>query len=189
MIIDIIAGLLLAYGFYTGFSRGLIKTVFDTLSLIIGIVAALKISPLVISFLQGIIPLNKSLVFVIGFVLTFLIIMGLIRFIGNKLESVLETANINIINKLLGGVLMSVFYAVLLSYLVWGVNKLQLLNPELKDASMSYPMLEKLPEQSKSVAMAVKPVFSDFWEKMMDTMDDIKDAGDNVIPASENESR
>ncbi|MBL0081067.1 MAG: CvpA family protein [Saprospiraceae bacterium] len=40
MTIDIITVIVVAFGFYLGYQRGLIKTVFDTLSLLIGVLAA-----------------------------------------------------------------------------------------------------------------------------------------------------
>ena len=51
MIFDIIVICLIALGFYLGYNRGLIKTVFDTLSLFIAVLAALKLSPIVINLL------------------------------------------------------------------------------------------------------------------------------------------
>lgn len=43
MILDVFVAIVVSLGFYLGYSRGLIKTVFDSLSLIIGILAALKL--------------------------------------------------------------------------------------------------------------------------------------------------
>ena len=180
MIIDIIALLAIVFGLYSGFSRGLIQTVFDTLSILIAIVAALKISPIVIGILQGILPLNASLVFIIGFVLTFFLIMLGIRFIGKKLESLMKVVNINIINKLLGGVLMALFYSLIVSYGIWGTNKLQLVSEESLEQSQTYPLLSTLPEQSQALFEKAKPIFSDFWEKMMETIDGIKEKGEEL---------
>jgi len=185
MIIDLIALLAIVYGLYTGYSKGLIQTVFDTLSIIIGIVAALKVSPIVINLLQGILPLSKSLVFIIGFVLTFLLIMGLIRFVGKKMESLLKVANVNVVNKILGAGLMALFFSLIVSYAVWGVNKLSLVNEDTLASSNAYPFLQTLPEKSQSLFESVKPVFSGFWEAMMDTMDSIKETGEDLTKPEE----
>lgn len=174
MILDIIVAIVVAFGFYTGYSRGLIKTVFDTLSLIIGIVAALKLSPIVINLLEGIIKTSPAISFLIGIVVTFIAVMALIRFIGNKLEDVFEAANINFINKIAGGGLQALFFAFLLSMGLWLMNNLNVLNPATKDNSMTYSLLEPLPEAGKGLFVALKPVFSNFWDKTIETMDDIK---------------
>jgi membrane protein required for colicin V production len=180
MIIDIITVLLVAFGFYQGFSKGLIKTVFATLSLIIGIVAMMKLSPIVIGILQGILSFNVAIINVIGFVLTFFIAMLLIRFIGNKLEDLFEALNIGILNKILGGALLGLFYAILISFVVFFVNKAELISDEYKATSFTYPMLEPLPELTKGIGRSLQPIFSEFWDKMIETMDALKDKGDEL---------
>ena len=99
MILDLVAVLIIVLGFYFGYQRGFIKTVFDTASLIIGIIAALKLSPLVISFIKSSLNLSPSISFILGIVLTFLLVMILIRFIGARLEDLFKAVNLNFINK------------------------------------------------------------------------------------------
>ncbi len=180
MFIDIIAIIAVGLGLYSGYSKGLIRTIFDTLSILIAIVAALKLSPMVINLLEGFLPLNASLVFIIGFIATFFLIMLLIRFVGKKLESLMKVVNINIVNKLLGAGLMALFYSLIVSYAIWGATKLQVVSQETLDSSQTYPMLSALPEQSQTVFDSVKPIFSDFWEKMLETMDGIKEKGESL---------
>ena len=52
MILDLIAALIITYGFYRGYSNGLINTVVDTLSILVALVVALKFSPILIDYLQ-----------------------------------------------------------------------------------------------------------------------------------------
>jgi len=180
MFIDIVACLLIAYGFYQGFTRGLIKTVFASLSLLIGVVAALKLSPIVINLLQNAIDVNPAITFVAGFVLTFIVVMALIRFIGNKIEKVMKAVQIGGINKLLGGILLGGFYALLISFGVYFMDKVSLLSDEVKTSSFTYPYLEPLPEASRGVGEKLRPLFTGFWDKMMETMDVIKDKGEEI---------
>jgi membrane protein required for colicin V production len=174
MLIDLFVAIVIALGFYLGFSRGLIKTVFDSLSLVVGILAALKLSPIMINILQGIIKTTPAITFILGVVITFIGVMALIRFVGKKLEDMLEAVNINIINKLAGGALQGLFFAYLLSLALWLINSLNVLNPETKAASITYPMLEPLPEKGKAVFTSLKPVFKGFWDKTVEAMDGIK---------------
>ncbi len=180
MVLDIIVCLLVAFGFYQGWSRGLIKTVFASLSLLIGIVAALKLSPIVINILQSTFSINPAITFVAGFVLTFIVVMGLIRFIGNKLEKLLEAVKIGGINKLAGGLLLGGFYALLISFGVYFMDKVSLVSDELKASSFTYAYIEPLPEMSKGVGQKLQPLFTGFWDKMMETMDTIKETGETI---------
>lgn len=175
MIIDIFAAIFISLGAYLGYQRGLIKTVFDTLSLIIGIVAALKLSPITIKFLQGMLNMNPSITFVIGIALTFILVMYAIRFIGKKLEQVLELVNINFINKAAGGALQGLFFATILAFVISLFDKLSLVSPETKSASVTYVHIEKVPKLAEGLLTTVKPIFSEFWELTMETVNQIKE--------------
>jgi membrane protein required for colicin V production len=174
MLLDVIVAIVVTLGFYLGYSRGLIKTVFDTLSLIIGVVAALKLSPIVINMIGGIIKMSPAITFLVGIVLTFIGVMALIRFVGKKLEDLLSAVNINFVNKLAGGALQAIFFAYLMSLFLWLLSSIQVLSPETKAASITYSALEPLPEKGKKVFTSLKPVFQGFWDKTLEAMDSIK---------------
>lgn len=182
MFLDIITCLLVAFGFYQGFSKGLIKTVFATLSLVIGIVAALKLSPIVINVLQRALDISPAITFVLGFVLTFIVVMALIRFLGNSLEKVVKSIHIGGVNKLLGGLVLGLFYALLISFGVYFVDKVELISTETKEASFTYPLLEPMPRAAQGVGEQVRPIFNEFWNKMLETMDAVKEKGEEVVP-------
>lgn len=180
MILDIITCLLVAFGFYQGFSSGLIKTVFASLSLLVGIVAALKLSGIAIDLLQNTFNMNSAVSIAIGFVLTFIVVMLIIRFIGNKLQKLVESVHIGGINKLLGGLMLSLFYAILISYGVYLLDKITLIPEETKTASFTYPMLEPLPRATQGIGEALRPVFSEFWDRMIEAMDDINEKSEGI---------
>ena len=180
MILDIITCLLVAFGFYQGFSKGLIKTVFATFSLMIGIVAALKLSPIVINLLQQALSISPAITFVLGFVLTFIVVMALIRFLGTRIEKLLGSLHLGGLNKLAGGLLLGLFYALLVSFAVYFMDKIQLISEEVKAASFTYPMLEPMPRAAQDVGESVRPIFSEFWDQMMATMDTVKEKGEEI---------
>lgn len=178
MYLDIIAIIIILYGFYTGYSRGLIKTVFATVSILVAVLASLKLSPIVIGFVENTFQFSPAINFIIGFVLTFFVVMLLIRFIGSRMEGLLKAVNLNFINKFAGGILMGGVFAVCFSYLMYLGNNLSLINEDTKQVSMTYPALSTLPDHSKALFAKVKPIFSDFWALTVDTMDQIKEKGE-----------
>ncbi|MBK6564328.1 MAG: CvpA family protein [Saprospiraceae bacterium] len=182
MILDVFVAITISLGFYLGYSRGLIKTVFDSLSLIIGILAALKLSPIVINILQSFLKISPAMTFLLGVVITFIGVLALIRFFGKKIESALEAVNINFINKIAGGVLQSLFFAYLLSLAFWLLSTIKVLSPEVQKASMTYSLLEPLPEKGKKVFVSLRPVFQGFWDKTIEAMDNIKGKSENQNP-------
>lgn len=76
--------------------------------------------------------------------------------------------------------MQGLFFAFLLSLGLWLMNSFSALNPDTKEKSVTYSLLEPLPEAGKGVFMAVKPVFSSFWTKMTDAMKDVKDKAEGT---------
>jgi len=180
MILDIVVAIILAFGFYVGYQRGLIRTVFDTASLIVAIVATLKLSPLTMDLVDKVISGKPALSIIIGIVLTFIIVMALVRFIGKKLEDLFKAINLNFVNKLAGGALQAAFFALLISLGLYLLNNLKLLEEKTKMDSVSYSMLEPLPRHSQDVFMTFKPMFMGFWEKTVEAMDEIKQKAEDA---------
>ncbi|MFZ1704056.1 MAG: CvpA family protein [Saprospiraceae bacterium] len=184
MILDVFVAIVVSLGFYLGYSRGLIKTVFDSLSLVVGILAALKLSPIVINILQSFLKISPAMTFLLGVVITFIGVLALIRYFGKKIEAMLEAVNINFINKIAGGAIQGIFFAYLLSLTFWLLTTINVLSPTVKQASITYSLLEPLPEKGKKVFTAMKPIFQGFWDKTLEAMDAIKEKSNN--PTSEN---
>lgn len=180
MFIDIVAIIIILLGFYTGYKRGIIKTVFDAASILIAILASLKLSPIVIGFVEKNFQFGPAINFIFGFVVTFFIVMLLIRFIGGRLEGVLKAVNLNFINKIAGGVILGGLFAVCLGYLLYLASSMSLINEDTKQTSITYPMLSTLPEHSNAVFESVKPIFTDFWDLTVETMDQIKTKGESI---------
>jgi len=176
--IDIVAAIIILYGFYTGYQKGLIKTLFATLSILLAVLVCLKLSPVVIDWIEGILKLSPAINYILGFVLTFFIVMIGIRFIGSRLEGLLKAVNINFINKIAGGLLMGAVFAVCLGFLVHLADNLNLIDDKNKQASIAYPVLNVLPSHATVLFEKAKPVFTDFWDKTVETIDQVKIAAE-----------
>ena len=175
MAIDIIFVLTMLYGFYIGFSKGIIKTVFTVLSIVFGLLAAFKFAPAMTDFLESASGSHNPLMLIAGFLLSFVLTMVIIRMIARGLEGVLKTANINVINKLAGGVLLAGVLILLYSVILWFGNQATLINDATKRKSMTYVYLEKFPSQAKNMAYKAQPVFQEFWNQSLDMMDRLEE--------------
>ena len=174
MIIDLIAAVIITYGFYRGYSKGLINTVVDTLSIIIGLVVALKFSPLLIDRLQNAINLNPSVEFILGFLIVFFVVMLLLRFIGDKIEGLLKAIKLNFINQLAGGLLLGFVFAFCIGALLLLLARLDVLDPSFANQSTLYGHLTGLTAEGGWIFDSFKNLFTEFWDKFMSTMDQIK---------------
>ena len=174
MVIDIVFLIMALYGFYLGFSKGIIQTVFTVLSVMFGLMAAFKFSPAMTNFLETTFS-DHALMFIVGFLLCFVLTMVIIRMFAKALEGALETANINIINQGAGGILLSGLMILLFSVLLWFADKSRLIDETTKAQSQTYVYLEKFPEQVWAAGKKLQPTFEDFWDHSLDFMDKVQD--------------
>ncbi len=162
------------YGFYIGFTKGIISTVFAIVSLLFGVMAALKFGPATTEFLEKAFNSQNPLMFLAGMLLTFVVVMVLIRMLSRGLEGILKSANINVINQLAGGVLLSGILIVLFSVLVWFGDQARLIDNATKTQSQTYKYIELIPGQAKQIAYRFKPMFEEFWNSSLDMMDKLE---------------
>lgn len=177
MQLDIALAVIMILGFLFGYSKGVIKTVFSIVSIIIGIIAALKLSPLTIDLFNTMMPNHPRVAYIAGFVATFLVVILLVRFIGNRLEAMLKVVQLNFFNKLIGGLITMLFSVLLFSSVVWFIDEARLISETQKDQSISFYPLRELPGIAKTQFELVKPVFQDFWDKTIDTFERVKQEG------------
>lgn len=175
MIIDIIFLIVAAAGFWFGYSRGIIEAVFKYVSIIFGLMASLRFSPMMTNFLQDISGYKNPVMFLAGFLLTLFLTMFLLRTVGRGLEGILQTININFINQIIGGVVSAAFSVLIYSCLLWFVLISSSMTPN--DAvveSRTYPYLKDYPKTVWGLLKEAQPVLLDFWDYSVDVMDDIQ---------------
>lgn len=171
MVIDILFLIAAFYGFYIGYSRGIIKTFFNVVSLVFGLIIAFRFGPQATELLESAFGTDNPLMFIAGFLLAFVATMVVIRTIANFMEKALESANINFINQVIGGFFSAVIMVLLYSILLWFGDKSSVIKDDAKQESRTYAYLEHFPEQVWEWGGMLKPVFEDFWDHSIEFMD------------------
>ena len=174
MAIDIIFVIVAGYGFYLGFSKGIIKTVFTVLSILFGLMAAMRFAKPMTDFLANATGSANPLMFIAGFLLTFVLTMLLIRLIARGVEGFLKTANINVVNQLAGGMLLAAIFIMLYSVVLWFGNQTGAIS-ESKDSSITYVYLEKYPDYVWEAGRNIQPYIKDFYEQSQTFMDRLEE--------------
>ncbi len=178
MVLDICVLLIGVFAFRMGYTQGVIKAIFTILGIMIGLLFALKLSPVVINFLEKLLNQENVFLFLGGFILTYGVILFIIWFTGNRLEHVFTTLKINFINKILGGAILTLVFLVGFGYIVWFLERTKLVGEKTKTSSFSYPALAKIPEETKSILTKTKPLFKEFWSKSVKIAEGLKDAAE-----------
>lgn len=175
MVIDALFLIIAGWGFFIGFSRGIIKTVFTFFSVVFGIMAAMKFGPAATRFLETAFDGTSAWLFFAGTLLAFVLTMVIIRMFANGLEGILESANINIINKFMGGMLFGALVTLMYSILLWVGEQAHVVTAKTTDTSMTYSYLEQFPSQMRKVYDIAAPSFKEFWDEAVEAMDKMQE--------------
>ena len=176
MVIDILCLVFLAYGFWVGYSKGIISTVLTLTSYVFGVLAAMKFGPILGDMIFGWAPAVTSVgAFLLGVILVFIMTLVLFRIVAKGLTSFLESVNINFINQILGGVLSGLFFVFIFSGLVYFGDQSRIITDELRAGSITYKPLSQIRVAVWNRTKDLYPVFRDFYDKSVDAMDRLKD--------------
>lgn len=174
--LDIILAVVVVWGFYQGYSNGIIQTVFTFLSYFFGLLVAFKLTPTTTKFLNDLFNSTNPLMMIAGFLVVFVGIMLLFRGAARGLENAFNFAQIGFLNSLAGGVLLALIYTSLFSVLVWFANKAHLIGDETKQA-MCWPLLEKIPPRAQAITQRITPYFKEFYNSSVNMVDRLEKYG------------
>lgn len=100
--IDFVIIILLVFGLARGFIDGFIKELASLLALILGIWGAIKFSSFTAEKLYDYFDMTGQYVGIISFLITFVIIVILIHFVGIIVDKFVEKISLGVLNSLLG---------------------------------------------------------------------------------------
>jgi len=175
MIIDGFFFLSVLGGFYSGFSRGIIKTVMYVFASFFGFIVAVKFAPAATDLLIQLTGSSSPLMYLFGFISCLGLTIVAIQLLAKGLEGILQSARINIINKFFGGVLMAAIFVLMYSVLLWMADSARLVTDKTKTESATYKILKEYPSQVKVIWTRVQPTFEDFWNQTLNFIDQMED--------------
>jgi membrane protein required for colicin V production len=144
MIFDILFVVFLGAGFYWGYQKGIIYSVFSLAAYFIGVVGALKFSYVAVKFLHTSLNLGPKALAIIAFIIMFILIVLLVKIVAWALEQILKTFSLNLINQLIGGVIFSLISLYLLCVMIWFLNKWDVFPDSQKMNSHVYAYIANL---------------------------------------------
>lgn len=166
MLLDILLLLLIISGFINGYRRGLIQAIFSFVGIFFGVLLALKYSYVVSEYLYKQEITNSKFLPLISFVLVFLAVIFLLQLASKLVEKMAETMLLGVANKMIGGVLGAGILVMILSTLLWYLDKLHFISPEIQATSKSYEYLISLSPAVISFVSNLLPFFSDVFEQL-----------------------
>jgi len=170
MIIDIIFLVFLALGFYLGFSRGLISSLFSFIALFLGAAIAVKWSHNTALYLSQWTGSHSPALPVISFVLLFIIVIILVHLLSKLLESIFSTVGLGFLNKFAGAFLWCLILTFVLSIMLWFANQLHWIGPQTRAASTTYNYIEPIAPAIIDGFSKVIPWFKNEFEHLEDLL-------------------
>jgi len=162
------------YGFYLGYTKGIIKTVFNIIGILLGFLLSVKFTPGVVKILENALTSKSPTLFIAAFLLTFVGAGFLLRLVARGVENTFKTLNINSINQIAGGALFSFVLLLFYSLLIWFSTQSKIIDKDTTSKSITYPYLMKLPSNAKLATEYIKPLCVDFWDYSAYTIDRLR---------------
>jgi membrane protein required for colicin V production len=166
MIIDLVLAVLLILAIVKGLQRGLIVSVFSVIGLVVGLVAAMKLSAVTASYLKGTVNVSAQWLPVIAFAVVFLVAVLLVRLGAKALEKTVQVAMLGWVNRL-GGVALFIFlYTLIFSVALFYASKINFISAEAIQASKTYSYIQPLGPWAIDSIGAIIPLFKNLFKEL-----------------------
>lgn len=147
-ILDIIFIIPVVWLAYVGFKKGLIIELSTLLALVLGVFVSLYFSDITAEFLKNSFDVSSKYLKLISFIITFLLVVIAVNLTGKLIEKFVDMVALSFLNKSTGGVFGVLKAVVILSLLVFFIEKVDkkkfLLSEELTENSLFYPYIQPI---------------------------------------------
>jgi membrane protein required for colicin V production len=171
MWLDILFLIVAGYAFYRGYNAGIIRTVLMVISVLVALILSMRYAGHTTTLLQDVFRSENPLIFLPGFLLTFVLVIALIRWLAGLLEKGLGAIKLNILNRGVGGLLYATGATIALSTLLGLVDRTDIIPATSKDHSMTWPLLMTVPDQAARAYADLRPVFDDFLDDTREVLE------------------
>ncbi len=154
--IDIVIAIMLAVGAFLGYKRGFLMELFFLVAIVLGVFAGFKLMSWGVEYLSKQFNADTAVLPYISFLLIFLIVVGIVIFIGGRIKNSMDKTFLGRMDAIAGAVLGVIKYAFSISIILWLVDSFKISLPtNWVDESTLYPFVAQ-------VAPTLASVFGDF---------------------------
>jgi membrane protein required for colicin V production len=168
MILDSIITISCILAFYRGWKKGIVSAVLSLIGVIVGTILSLSLSHKVAAFLESQHIFNTQYMLPIAFILIFIAVIFIVRFLIKLLESVLKMAMLGWANKLVGAGLYTLFTLFFISALFWLCNTVGIITPSAKQQSKSYSIVEPIAPKAIDIISPFLPYCKNILQQIKD---------------------
>ncbi|MFN5227089.1 MAG: CvpA family protein [Bacteroidota bacterium] len=174
MIIDALLAVILILAIIRGYRKGLVVGVFSFLSILIGLAAAVKLSAWVAREVETRFHWHSAWLPFLSFLGVLLGVILLVRLGANLIQTFLEVLFVGWINKA-GGILMYILlYGTLFSTVLFYLEKIQLVGPDMVAGSHAYPYIHRIGPVVLEWMGKILPVFKGMFGELSAYFEQLK---------------
>ena len=174
--LDIIIGVILLIFALAGLRKGLIIEAFYLASLVIGVYGAMFFSDVMSEWLSELINVDEEYLTLISFILTFIVFMIVIRFLGRIISNLVNAICLGFVDKIGGFVFGMLKGLLMVSILVMVLNIFEVddaINKETREKSVLYGCTEQIADILYDNHDMVEESVEKSFDKGMDIIEDV----------------
>lgn len=168
MLLDAIFGIALVLGLFFGIRSGIVKSLISFLGIFLAMNLSLGLSYRVSGFLVGQ-GFESKYMPLIAFLLTFVGILFVAKLAGSGIEKLLKGVGLSPINKLAGAAVWAIIVAFGMSTLVFYLDQMKFITPEVQAESVSYNFLKSLSPMALETTGKVVPYIDGIFDGLKET--------------------
>jgi membrane protein required for colicin V production len=177
MFIDIVVLVAIIGGAWKGYQKGLLMALFSTISLLVGLAAAVKLSSIVGPWLAASFQIESKYLPFISFALVLVSVVILIRFFASMVQKTFEAIKMGFINRIGGMALYLFLYISLISVVLYYLQKMAVLSDDIIKQSATAPYILPWGPAVLDALGAILPVFENMFNELNGFFDEVaKDA-------------
>lgn len=155
--IDIIISLIVAWGAFSGFRKGLVLEAGSLIAIIAGIYGALEFSFVIRNYLADSVDWSERAIQLTSFICTFLAIVIIINLIARAFQKIIKAVALSMINRIFGLIFGAAKYLVIVSGLLYVLNTFNQRYPFIDDETLHesllyHPLAEIIPNVYPSLS-------------------------------------
>jgi membrane protein required for colicin V production len=165
--LDIVLALILAVGAYLGYRRGFLMELFFLLSIVLGIFLSFKLMRMGMEILHREFNADKTFLPYISFAIIFIVVMGIVLFIGRRVKNSLDDTFLGKMDSVAGALLGLTKYTFCLSVIIWIAEALKVNFPENWNTdSTLYPLTAKFAHRLSAFLGSFIPFFKEIFHQL-----------------------
>ena len=169
--LDIILIIILFFGSFRGFRRGLILEIIAIASFILSLVIGLELMNEGLFLFKGVSDEFAKILPFLVFVVIFIAVLVLVNYIGRLLKKALDLTPFGILDSISGAILGFVKWAFGLSIIFWVINTINFSLPSnWEQGSIFYPYLVPVAPVVFDYVASLLPFTSDLMESIKDRL-------------------